>query len=244
MSDPERLLKSSTADPEVRELLQSLRGIKPSSGAAIGSWGAMAAKVATLPSVVPPPSVPPVAPHGAVSGASHVLALKVSGALVATSVLGGGLYWARAAQNAGRPSPLVAPVSAAAAARPAPVPAPESSPGEPSATIEDTPPPPSSPQLPLSAAQRVSRLDAEASLLSKVRAALRSGDAHGALIVLNQLQAQFPKGALGQERDVLAVEVLAANGNTAAAKRKAAAFIAAHPSSPHSAKLERFVEAQ
>jgi outer membrane protein assembly factor BamD (BamD/ComL family) len=94
------------------------------------------------------------------------------------------------------------------------------------------------------ASPRVSRLDAEASLLAKVRSQLHSGDPHGALATLNQLQTAFPNGQLTQERDVLTVEVLAANGNTAAAKRKANAFIAAHRSSPHSAKLERFVESR
>jgi len=48
---------------------------------------------------------------------------------------------------------------------------------------------------------------------------------------------------LGQEREVLAIEVLAAQGNAAAAKRRAQAFIAAYPKSPHSATLARFVAA-
>lgn len=81
-------------------------------------------------------------------------------------------------------------------------------------------------------------------MLAKVRSQLHGGDPHAALATLNQMQSAFPNGELTQERDVLAVEVLAANGNTAAAKRKANAFIAAHPTSPHSARLERFVESR
>jgi outer membrane protein assembly factor BamD (BamD/ComL family) len=81
-------------------------------------------------------------------------------------------------------------------------------------------------------------------LLAKARSALHNGDAHGAALALSQLQSAFPKGALGQEREVLAIEVLAENGNLAAARKRANAFIAAHPSSPHNAKLERFLEAR
>lgn len=250
MSDPKRLLDSEAADPEVRDLLRSMRDLKPGSGAAIGSWGAMAAKVAALPSIVPPPAPAPAAPHAAISGVSHALALKITAAVVATGVVGGGLYWAHAVETAA--APPAASVAQAVRALPAPpeatqaasdVPAVDSSAVDSAAPTAEAAPAASTP-LPTSAAARISRLDAEASQLSKVRAALRGGDAHGALAALNQLQAQFPKGALGQERDVLAIEVLAANGNVAAAKRKASAFIAAHPSSPHSAKLERFLEAQ
>ena len=85
-------------------------------------------------------------------------------------------------------------------------------------------------------------MDVEASLLAKVRKALRSGDQHGALVTLNQLQSVMPRGALMQEREVLTVEVLAANGNLGGAKRHAAAFVAAHPTSLYSVKLQRFVD--
>jgi outer membrane protein assembly factor BamD (BamD/ComL family) len=78
-------------------------------------------------------------------------------------------------------------------------------------------------------------------MLARARSELRSGNPRAAEALLNQLQSTIPRGQLGQERDVLAVEVLAANGNTEAAKRKARAFIAAHPTSPHSARLERLV---
>ena len=254
MSDPKRLLDSEAADPEVRELLQSMRALKPGTGAALGSWGAMAAKVATLPSIVPPPAAAPVAPHAAAAGISHALALKVAAVVIASGLVGGGIYWQHASERAQATPASAATVAGIPAASPMPTTTPAAAPADSSAAATSVPneavaeaddlAPVTATQAPASAAARISRLDAEASLLSKVRAALRSGDAHGALAALSQLQAQFPKGALGQERDVLAIEVLAANGNVAAAKRKAAAFIAAHPSSPHSAKLERFLEAQ
>ena len=52
--------------------------------------------------------------------------------------------------------------------------------------------------------------------MANVRSELRSGDPHGALATLNQLQSTFPKGGLMQEREVLSVEVLAANRQSAA----------------------------
>lgn len=88
---------------------------------------------------------------------------------------------------------------------------------------------------------RRSQLEAEASLLAKARSELRSGNSRAAEATLSQLQSTVPRGQMGQEREVLAVEVLAANGKMAAARRRARAFIAAHPGSPHSAKLERLV---
>jgi hypothetical protein len=251
MGDPERLLKSGAADPEVRELLQSLRELAPEPRMGVASWGVMAAKVATLPTVVPAPGSALPVPAGSIgTGISHALGLKLVAAAVASTFLGVGAYWVHAVNHApkvdalrdprrGAPSvvataPITTPVTSAAVAAPDP------------ATDETSEAASQTSVTPITgvASPRASRLDAEASLLAKVRSQLHSGDPHGALASLNQLQTAFPNGQLTQERDVLAVEVLAANGNVAAAKRKANAFIAAHPSSPHSAKLERFVESR
>jgi hypothetical protein len=247
MSDPERLRGSGSADTEVRELLESLRGISPDAGLADRSWAGIATKLAALPTVVPAiVSAPTTAAAsagsasagGASAGISKALTLTLLAAAVASPVLGVFAYRASTAEQ----PPRVASAAVAAVAR---------------APASITPPAPASPAVPTtkaevepklapapsSAQSRASRLDAEASLLARVRSQLRSGDARGALVSLNQLQAGFPKGQLGQERDVLAVEVLAANGNTAAARRKAQAFIAAHPESPHKSKLQRFAAA-
>jgi hypothetical protein len=248
MSDPERLLKSGAVDPDVRDLLKSLREIAPAPRAGVNSWGAMAARVATLPTVVPAPGTAAPSAAGTVgTGVSHALGVKLVAAVVASTVLGAGGYWYHVEHRAPNrvasvaPSAVVAPLVAAPVA--AVTPPADGTPTD-SAAADIAPVQSNTPPSPAASGTRRSRLDAEASLLAKVRSQLRSGDSHGALATLNQLQAQFPRGELSQERDVLTVEVLAANGNTAAAKRKANAFIAAHPSSPHSAKLERFVEAQ
>jgi len=242
MGDPERLLKSGAADPEVRELLQSLRELAPEPRAGVASWGVMAAKVATLPTVVPAPGSALPAPTGSIgTGISHALGMKLVAAAVASTFVGVGAYWVHTANHAPKvaqgvvaAAPVTAPVTSATAVAPDPA----------TDDMSEAAPPPSVAPSAGAASPRVSRLDAEASLLSKVRSQLHGGDPHGALATLNQLQTAFPNGQLTQEREVLAVEVLAANGNLAAAKRKANAFIAAHPSSPHSAKLERFVESR
>ncbi len=243
MGDPERLLKSGAADPEVRELLQSMRELAPGPRMGVASWGAMAAKVATLPTVVPAPgSALPVPVSSAGAGISHALALKLVAAALASTFLGAGVYWYHAAQRA-HASAANAPASAPVAAQVAPAAISQVTPTDEDA-INPAPAPSSAGPGAANSATRGSRLDAEASMLAKVRSQLHAGDPHAALATLNQMQSAFPNGQLTQERDVLAVEVLAANGNTAAAKRKANAFIAAHPSSPHSAKLERFVESR
>ncbi|HWZ92201.1 MAG TPA: hypothetical protein VNW92_25230 [Polyangiaceae bacterium] len=242
MGDPERLLKSGAVDPQVLELVKSLRGIAPEAGAGLSSWGAMAAKVATLPTVVPPPGAPVASGASASTsalGASlpHALGLKLLGVALASTVIGVGVHWAHTAHQK--------PAQAANVAAATAVVSPSQDPPAAANPEQDTPTSVSpSNGAPGSAGSgaHVSRLEAEASLLAKARSELHNGQPRAALGTLNQLQSSFPRGALSQEREVLAVEVLAANGNVAAAKRKANAFIAAHPGSPHSAKLERFVD--
>ncbi len=246
MTDPERLFKSGSADPAVRDLVASLREVAPAENAALNSWSTMAAKVAVLPSIVPAPlpaSVAPVATGGVALSVLGAAGGKVAAAVAVAVLLGGTGYWYHAKQRAPAhvlsavPS-VSAPAVPLSAALPAPV-----------ATLETPvipalPAPASSTPAAAFAGTPRSRLDAEASLVATVRRELQSGKPRAALGTLNQLQSQFPKGELGQERDVLMVEALAASGNTAAAKSKASAFIAAHPASPLSAKLERVIDAQ
>ncbi|HEX3850830.1 MAG TPA: hypothetical protein VHW01_07670 [Polyangiaceae bacterium] len=242
MSDPKRLLTSSDVDPAVLKLVESLRGIGPDDGISLASWPAMAAKVAALPVAVAPPSLAPAPPAPALAGVSKVLGLKLLGVALASTAVGAGVLWVR-------PKPHAPTVSASAAANLAvPVVA---SKDAPQAAAIDSALPAATPEKAGAASAvsgvplpRSSRLDAEASLLTKVRNELRSGDPHGALATLNQLQSTLPNGGLMQEREVLSVEVLAESGNLSAAQRKASAFIAAHPKSPYSAKLQRFVQAQ
>jgi hypothetical protein len=88
-------------------------------------------------------------------------------------------------------------------------------------------------------AQPENTLDAESALLTEARGRLRSGKPRAALAELRQLDQRFPRGALRQEREVLAIEALSAIGDDASARRRAHAFLKAYPASPHAPVLRR-----
>jgi hypothetical protein len=83
-------------------------------------------------------------------------------------------------------------------------------------------------------------LPLESRMLTEARAQLRSGDPRAALATLERLQDRSPRGVLVQERDVLTIQILAALGDSAAAGRKAKAFLDAYPNSPHAPQVRRF----
>lgn len=90
--------------------------------------------------------------------------------------------------------------------------------------------------------ERASRLREESRSLGDARAALRRGDAASALEKLDAMGGRFPDGVLGQEREVLAIEALARAGQRTAASARAAAFLQAHPTSPHATKVRGFLQ--
>jgi TolA-binding protein len=237
--DPERLLSaSSNADPLERELLGSVHRVGPPDGAKDQAWRAIAGQIAVVAAV------------GAATGSSAAAATKASvgtlaswglGAKVAAVVaasgltVGGGYFALRASAE---PPVVVAPARQVtpSKARVAPPPSPPEA--------REPAPLPQADEAPSRRLEprRQDLLRAESALLTDARAQLRSGNLGGAQASLERLQAQFPKGMLTQEREVLAIEVLNARGNVDGAKRRAKAFIKAYPRSPHSAKLARFVE--
>jgi hypothetical protein len=89
---------------------------------------------------------------------------------------------------------------------------------------------------------RASQLREEASLVRQAREALRGGEASRALGLLDEAQRTIPGGALGQEREALAIEALARSGQRAAAAARAAEFLRRHPTSPHAAQMRSFAE--
>lgn len=243
--DPKRLLSElSDADSFERELLGSIQRVDPPEAAKGAAWARLSAQIATVGVVG--------AAHGnaaasvatkAAPGVLKAFGGKVAvGLALAGAAAGASALWVLSRPEA--PAPRVtAQVSAqqpsleARAPAPAPV-VPESAPP----AAQATPAPPSNVRssAPLS---RADRLAAESALLTQARAELRRGDANAAQQTLNRLGKAFPKGVLGQEREVLGIELLAARGNSAAARQRARAFIAAFPKSPHSAQLSRFADA-
>jgi TolA-binding protein len=173
--------------------------------------------------------------------ASWVLSTKVAAVVVAGGLaLGvGGSYLALRGSPEGSPSAapraVVPPVVRHAAPVTPPAPKADEVVAPEDLAVDDVPTRKLEPR-------RLDLLKAESALLTDARAQLRSGNPAGAQASLDRLQAQFPKGMLTQEREVLAIEVLYARGNVDGAQRRAKAFVKQYPKSPHSAKLSRFLE--
>jgi hypothetical protein len=80
-------------------------------------------------------------------------------------------------------------------------------------------------------------LGEQVSALDRARHALASGDPASTLRQLDDYEARFPRSALVEEAEVLRVESLLASNDSAAAARVAGRFLAAHPGSPHAARI-------
>jgi hypothetical protein len=190
-----------------------------------------------------------------VSGLLRTFATKVVlGTVVAGSTVAAGASWVRHQQH--RPT-ITTSISdrhvVPAAQNPAAVPAPANAPADiPCGTTLDAPPCPKVATTTDAPSSRVARPDPgqarllaiESEMLTDARAQLRSGDPRAALATLERLQVRSPKPILGQEREVLTIQALSALGNTETAKRRAKAFVAAYPNSPHTTQLRRIAEDQ
>lgn len=260
MTDPHRLFSDlSDADELERELLASLRHVAPPADAKTEAWGKLSVQLAAV-GLVSVASAPSTASASLTSGAAAPTASAAGGAssaalpgalkgllgkvLLGVAVAGtGSAVWIQAQRE---PAPSSAASAVAVEASP-PLAAtarlePTAEATALSAAPAAAPTSVESPVKPSSEASREDRLSAESKLLTRARAELRSGNSASAQQVLEQLRVRFPNGVLGQEREVLSIEVLAARGNSDAARRRARAFIAAYPKSPHSAQLARFAD--
>jgi len=230
MPDPVRLLNSSGGQHQLeRAVLDSLRVVSVPAQAKGVVWGALSVTVAEA---------------GALAGATAGTASVWRGALkflvspkalmavpVVVAALGAGAMHQRS-MTAQVPGPAVA-AAALPVAQPSPVALAE-------APTEAEAPSPDATDRPAPVMVK-DRLRHESALLTRARAELRSGNPHAAQATLSRMQREFPSGALHQERDVLAIEALAAEGNAEAAARGARSFIVAHPESPHASTLRRFL---
>ncbi|WP_437744048.1 tetratricopeptide repeat protein [Sorangium sp. So ce1504] len=245
MGDPERLLSiKSGADPLERELLGSVRHVGPPEGAKERAWRGIAGQLAAGTVVgATAGSSAATTKAGVGSLLPSALSVKAAAVLVGGGLVLGGGYWALSSSGEAPAPPRAA--------------APERAPAEvPQAPVTPVEEPKALPEPPLNIPTEVEPtrrpsgpkptetdlLRAESALLTEARAKLRSGDVAGATALLERLRAQFPNGVLRQEREVLAIDVLAARGNAQEAKRRAQAFVKQYPKSPHSAKLRRFLD--
>lgn len=74
-------------------------------------------------------------------------------------------------------------------------------------------------------------LTEQQALLDNARARLRNGDASGALTMVDQHRARFPRTAFEEEREALAIRALVALGQGAAARTRTRTFARRFPSS-------------
>jgi hypothetical protein len=251
MADPTRLRSESGSWEAL--LLRSAPSFEPPSSAQEEVWRRME----VVSAVVAAAGVTGIAMHAATSAGSKMVgkalwlsALKL-GAVVAIGVPAVGLT-ARAVMHhethataAAATSPAVQPARARAAGGP-PI---DSSPsGAPAAQVAVDVPKPGSGQRAGHTAARAespdgpSALRAESLLLGVARAKLAAGDARGALEDVARLGAQFPHGRLLQEREVLAIDCLAAMGNRQGMRTRAREFLERFAESPYSAHLRQLLD--
>ena len=82
--------------------------------------------------------------------------------------------------------------------------------------------------------------ESESALLQRAQQALGSSPST-ALALAGEHAARYPKGQLGQEREVIAISALVGMGRAGEARSRAAAFLAAHPRSAHRSRIEAMV---
>lgn len=266
MSDNPRRWLDEGASPSVRALLESAELDEPTEA----QLASLAVKVAFLFPPIPPGGgggggaggggggAPPVPGGGAAAGAGGAAAVGGASKLVAvvSSVILGAVAGTTAMMKkepVKEPAPVVvaAPavvVDAGLAAMSAePEPVPEVKPAAPVKVVAPpvkavakvavpavvapapAPPPPAS------------QGDAELSLLQQAMTAAQSGEPAAALAAVAEHARRFPDSPMAQEREVIAVEALAALGRHDEAKARVAAFRAHWPTSTHLLRLERLI---
>jgi len=253
MRDPRRLLGGDASDFE-RELLRSWDAEQPSAAArakvlaamGIGAGAATAAAV----KVGAAAAGGSLAPKAAAATLGGFAAAKWAALAVGVAVVGATAGYVRheahvhetrsvmsaPASVAAPPPPSIAPSIPLATAETAPVETPVAAPVV--AVAEDAP----RARVVEARAKAVpaphpSALGEQVSALDSARRALAAGDAPAAVGALDDYAVRFPDGALVEEAEALRVQALLAAGDRAAATRAGDRFLAAHPNSPHAARV-------
>jgi hypothetical protein len=249
-SDPKRWLsEDGQADGFERALLESVRDVRPPDGSKDRAWRALATTLAASGAAASLAPSAAAAASGSVGTASatvsasagKALMLKAAWTLAAGGLALGGYFAAehvRPSAAPARPSAPAVQVTAPPAARPQKyeTKAPElgQSPRAPSGALQA--------ELSQNTRPQSGTLQTESALLTRARAALRAGETDDAQRFLRRMGSEFPRGVLQQEREVLAIEVLAARGDQAAAVKRARAFAKAFPGSPHTTRLRPLLD--
>jgi TolA-binding protein len=247
MSDPQRLLAEGASDFE-KDLLRSWEAEQPSDAArakvlaAAGLGVALtAAATATKLGAAAGGSV---APKAIASAGGAVIAKWLAVGAVGLAVTGATVGYVRHAAQVRRDEATAAraaaPVSAAPKSAPqvaTPAPASDGLP----MVVPTAPAAPHTRARATTPREHPSALGEQVSALDSAHRALASGDAAGAIRQLDDYEARFPEGALFEEAEVLRVEALVGAGDHAAAERAGQRFLAAHPNSPHAARVRALI---
>jgi hypothetical protein len=222
-----------------RSLFESARGDAPPPGASERAWSRFAADAALL---------APVAAASAPCGWFESAGARAAKWTLIGAIGGGSLVavWLR--------PPAPASVSPALATREVPaavisegaVPsfaerpvetAPASAPPASNAARPRKPSTPSASAFASKSSSAESSLAREVAALDAARTALAVGANASALRQIEQYHRDFPQGELAADADVVAIEALAAEGDSAATKRAASRFLRQHPRDPHVARI-------
>ncbi|WP_437574092.1 hypothetical protein [Sorangium sp. So ce887] len=84
-------------------------------------------------------------------------------------------------------------------------------------------------------------LQAELSALDAARTTLASGNAQGALALLDAYSREHPRGRMGLEAEVLRIDALAKSGRPDTASQRAETFLRRHPNSVLASRVRRYV---
>jgi hypothetical protein len=246
MSDPKRWADEDAGATALEQDLFSAgrsAGMPPEEKKRI--WGAIAEQASLSPIALAP------APRG--TDAASVLTkggwLKGLSTLALLAGAGAGAWAVSHRSSAGSPTAhpsdstvhMVAAVATSSATPAVESPHPASVANE--LAVEAAPRPKSAPVAPGRAVAPTenSRLAEEARAVLDARAELAAGNPSAALRLLDAARADFPHGSLGQEREALTVEALAATGQRGAASARAQAFVRRFPGSPHASNVRRFI---
>lgn len=246
MTEPRRLLSDPSGGLEA-ELLRAGVAEEPSSRAVERTVVAVSAGAATL-SVVSAAASAPVAIGATaatslgVAGITKLLAIgAVAGLASGGALLGITKAVEHRAETPAHVAPTVAtatPVAEAPSIPPPPVAAPEASPvAEPSAA-----PAPAAHPAPASALSEGTPLAAEVALVDRAHAALRGGDARGALATLAAYESAFASPRLLPEVFALRMEASESAGDGTAARLWASRLVSRYPKSAQAARARTLLE--
>jgi hypothetical protein len=264
MTGPRRLLEGPDATPFERDLLESWSTEQPSAsararaleiaGLATGAAVVASTAVGTVAvgAVGTAASAGSVAPQVAAAGARVGLSALAKWTIVGAVMAAGTLATVVVMRSTGRETASVGKNASASANAEAKASASASvNTGENTNTEPKAVSPADLPSVAPSVGARregastprdADTLAEEIVLFDRARAALERGDAASALPLLDEYESRYRTGAFAEEAEVLRVRALMHQGDRAAATRVGERFLAAHPTSPHAARVRAILD--